>query len=123
MPARFDIQFPYAIDGRARTAGAPYDSHIREMIEQILFTSPGERVNRPDFGAGLNRLVFEPNSDALAATLEFTIQGNLNQWLQERIEIDTVQVENDEAILRITVAYRVRRSGVRHVATFEEERP
>jgi hypothetical protein len=66
--------------------------------------------------------VFEPNSDALAATLQFTVQGALQQWLGDRIEIETVQVEHQESILRVTVAYRIRRTGRREVATFEEER-
>ena len=114
--------FPYDIDGRARTAESDEDLHVRELIAQVLFTSPGERVNRPDFGCGLLRLVFEPNSDALAATLQFTVQGALQQWLGDRIEIETVQVEHLDSTLRTTVAYRIRRTGSRTVATFEEER-
>ncbi|BDC51028.1 hypothetical protein F183_A33440 [Bryobacterales bacterium F-183] len=123
MDNRFDLSYPYAIDGRARTEAVPYASHIRELIEQILFTAPGERVNRPDFGAGVARLVFEPNSDALAATLQFTIQGNLQQWLRDRIEIEAVQVVHDESKLRIAVSYRISRTDARHIATFEEDRP
>ena len=114
-----DVALPYRIDGRARTATADPDRHIRDLIEQVLFTSPGERVNRPDFGCGLLRLTFEPNSDVLAATLQFTVQSALQQWLGDRIELETVQVDHDEAVLRVTVAYRVRRDGRRDVATFE----
>jgi uncharacterized protein len=120
MSQRFDLGYPYRIDGRGRTAGAGYDDHIRHLIERVLFTAPGERVNRPDFGSGLLRLVFEPNSDVLAATLQFTVQGALQQWLGDRIELETVQVENEESTLRVTVAYRVRRTGEREVVTFEE---
>jgi phage baseplate assembly protein W len=122
MATFYNVAFPYDIDARARTAAAEDDTHIRDLVAQVLFTAPGERVNRPDFGCGLLRLVFEPNSDALAATLQFTVQGALQQWLGDRIEIETVQVEHQESILRVTVAYRIRRTGRREVATFEEER-
>ena len=117
-----DVAFPYDIDGRGRTAATLENEHIRDLVHQVLFTAPGERVNRPDFGCGLLRLTFEPNSDALAATLQLTVQGALQQWLGDRIEIETVQIENDEATLRTTVAYRIRRTGERAVATFTEER-
>ncbi len=116
-----EIAFPFRIDGRGRTAGAGRDEHIRQMIEQVLFTSPGERVNRPDFGTGVMQLVFAPNSPELAAATEFTIQGALQQWLGDRIELENVDVESQESTLRITVAYRLRRSGNREVARFEEE--
>lgn len=122
MPAPYNLAFPYDVDGRARTAETQEDTHIRDLVAEVLFTAPGERVNRPDFGCGLLRLTFEPNSDALAATLQLTVQGALQQWLGDRIEIETVQVEHDESALRTTVAYRIRRTGRREVATFEEER-
>jgi uncharacterized protein len=121
MAEPFDLSYPYRIDGRGRTAATAPDTHIRDLIEQVLFTAPGERVNRPDFGTGLLRLAFEPNSDALATTVQFTVQGALQQWLGDRIEVETVQVENRESTLRVTVAYRIRRTGKRAVATFEEE--
>jgi phage baseplate assembly protein W len=120
MAERFDLAYPYRIDSTASTAGTDYDTHIRDLIEQVLFTSPGERVNLPDFGSGLGALVFEPNSDALASSLQLAVQGNLQRWLADRIEIEKVEVVNDDAILRVTVAYRVRRTGIRHEATFEE---
>jgi phage baseplate assembly protein W len=122
MAVVMNVAFPYEIDGRGRTSETAEDTHVRDLVAQVLFTAPGERVNRPDFGCGLLRLAFEPNSDALAATLQLTVQGSLQQWLGERIEIETVQVEHTEATLRVTVAYRIRRSGRREVATFEEER-
>jgi len=121
MATSYNLALPYDIDGRARTAETPDDTHIRDLVEQVLFTAPGERVNRPEFGCGLLRLVFEPNSDALAAALQFTVQGALQQWLGDRIELETVQVEHQESTLRVTVAYRIRRTGRREVATFEEE--
>ena len=51
------------------------EDHVRDLIEQVLFTTPGERVNRPTFGSGLLQLVFAPNSDALAAATEMTVQA------------------------------------------------
>lgn len=65
-----DIAYPLDIDGRGRLADTDYEAHIREMIAQILFTRPGERVNRPDFGCGLQQYIFDPNSDELAAATQ-----------------------------------------------------
>jgi uncharacterized protein len=114
-----DIAFPYHIDGRGRTAAAADDdAHIRDMIEQLLFTNAGERVNRPDFGSGLLQLVFAPNSDALAAATQFLVQGGLQQWLGDRILIESVQVESQDSTLRITVQYVARRTQARQVAEF-----
>ncbi|WP_346268221.1 GPW/gp25 family protein [Streptomyces sp. SCUT-3] len=80
-PRRTDIAFPFRTDSRGRTAHAPYDEHVRDMIEQLLFTSPGERVMRPDFGCGLLDLVFAPNSPELASALQLTVHAALQQWL------------------------------------------
>lgn len=87
-----NIDFPFRIDGRGRTAETADDDHIRDMIEQLLFTSPGERVNRPDFGSGLLQMVFQPNSTELAAALQFTLQGSLQQVLGDRIQLLGVEV-------------------------------
>ena len=76
-----NILFPYQFNTRGRTAEADEDRHIRDLIEQLLFCSPGERVNRPDFGTGLLQLVFAPNSPELAAATQLMIQGALQQWL------------------------------------------
>jgi phage baseplate assembly protein W len=113
-----NVAFPYRFDGRGRTAEADVDPHIREMIEQVLFTSPGERVNRPTFGCGLAQLVFAPNSDELAAATQFLVQGALQQWLGDLIQVEDVQVENNESSLRVAVQYVVRRTQMREVARF-----
>lgn len=113
------LDYPYRIDGRGRTAQATEDDHIRDLIEQVLFTSPGERVNRPDFGSGLMQLVFAPNSDELATAVEFMVQGALHQWLGDVIIVESLTVARDEAELRVTVHYVVRRTQVRNVAHFE----
>jgi phage baseplate assembly protein W len=112
------IDYPYHFDGRGGTAGTGDDDHIRDLIEQVLFTSPGERVNRPTFGCGLLRLVFEPNSEPLAAVTQLTVRGALQQWLGELIEVEDVQVESQESTLQVTVRYQIRRTQQRQVAQF-----
>jgi uncharacterized protein len=113
-----NIDYPYHFDGRGRTAAVDGDAHIRDLIEQVLFTAPGERINRPAFGSGLMQLVFAPNSDELAAATQFLVQGALQQWLGDLIEVETVEVNNEDATLRVTVQYRVRRSGAQQTAEF-----
>ncbi len=113
-----NIDFPLHFDGRGRTAEIDTDGHIRDLIEQVLFTSPGERVNRPTFGSGLLQLVFTPNSDQLAATTQFLVQGALQQWLGDVVQVDAVQVENEDSTLRVVVQYTVRRTQQRQVAQF-----
>lgn len=110
--------YPFHFDGRQRTGETDDDAHIRDMIELVLFTMPGERVNRPDFGSGIMQLVFAPNSIELAATTQFLVQGALQQWLGERIAVDEVRVESEEATLKVTVAYTVRRTNQRRTHEF-----
>jgi phage baseplate assembly protein W len=116
-----NIDFPFHFDARGRTSETATDSkHIRDLIAQVLFTAPGERVNRPDFGCGLQRLVFAPNSDELAAATQFLVQGSLQQWLGDLIEVNAVQVENDDASLQVTVTYTERRSQQQVTAQFSQ---
>ncbi len=89
------IAYPFHIDGRGRVADAGGDDHIRQLIEQVLFTAPGERVNRPDFGSGLMQLVFAPNSDELATATQLLIQGALQQWLGDLIQVEAAEVDHD----------------------------
>ena len=118
------IAFPYRVDGRGRTAEAEHDdAHLRDMIEQVLFTVPGERVNRPDFGCGLLQLVFAPNSIGLAATLQVLVQGALQQWLGDLMRIDEVQVESVDATLSVQVRYTALRSQASHIASFTQKVP
>ncbi len=117
------LEFPYRIDSRGRSAEREGDARIRQMIEQVLFTQPGERVNRPDFGCGLLQLVFAPNSDALAAALQSTVQGSLQQWLGELIEVEGVQIEHVDERLQVSVQYIVRRDRERQLANFSRALP
>lgn len=116
-----NVRFPYAFDGRGRTADASYEDWVRGLIEQVLFTTPGERVMRPDFGSGVRQLVFAPNSTALAAATQLLIQGGLQQWLGNIITVEGVAVEADDAVLRVTVQYVIRRSDTRTRTTFVRE--
>jgi phage baseplate assembly protein W len=112
------LDFPFRVDSRGRSAEVFADAHIRDLIEQVLFTVPGERVNRPDFGCGLLQLAFAPNSDALAAAVQTTVQGSLQQWLGELIEVEAVDIEHPDALLKVSVQYIVRRDRDRQLATF-----
>jgi phage baseplate assembly protein W len=88
------------------------------MIRQVLFTSPGERVNRPDFGCGLLQLVFTPNSEALATATQFMVQGALQRWLADVIQVESVEVRCDEERLEVEVSYIRRDNGQREQALF-----
>jgi hypothetical protein len=111
-----NIAFPWRLDHRGRTAIADDDEHIRHLIELVLFTSPGERINRPDFGSGLKQLVFAPASSELASATQIVVQGSLQQWLGELIDVERVEVEIGEARLLVTVQYKVRRTQERRIA-------
>ena len=113
-----NVDFPYAVDGRGRTAEADDEAHIRDMIGQVLFTSPGERVNRPSFGCGLLQLVFEPNSEELAAATQLQVHGALQQWLGDVIEVQEVTVEATDAQLIVSLVYLVRETLQRRLAEF-----
>ena len=105
------FDFPYHIDGRGRTAETDEDDHIRDLIHQVLFTNPGERVNRPDFGCGVGQLVFMPNSDALAAATQFLVQVSLMRWLDSVIAVQHVEVTALDNMLTINVVFVKRSSG------------
>ena len=118
-----NVDFPLHFDTRGRTAQPSGDKHVRDLIEQVLFTSPGERVNRPEFGSGLLQLVFAPNSDELAATVRFVAESALQQWLGHLIDVESVEASADEATLRVRIQYVLRRTQQRQVADFERRVP
>lgn len=110
------IDFPFRIGPQGRTAATTEEEHVRDLIEQVLFTAPGERVNRPGFGTGLLQMVFAPNSDAIAAALQLTVQGALQQWLGDLIQVESVTAAAEDSTLRVTVQYRLRSDGQRRTA-------
>ena len=118
-----NIDFPFHFDGRGRTASTDDDDHIRDMIEELLFTSPGERVNRPDFGSGLLQMVFAPNSPELAAALQYTTQAALQRHLGDLIDLQTLEVNADDSKLEVVVKYVVKRTGDSRTENFVRSAP
>jgi phage baseplate assembly protein W len=114
-----NVDFPYHFDLLGRTAATGVDDHVRDLIEQLLFTDPGERVNRPDFGSGLRQLVFAPNSPELAAALQYTVQAALQRYLSDVIQVLDLTVESEDSTLRIRLEYAVLRTGETRTANFE----
>jgi phage baseplate assembly protein W len=112
------FDFPFRLDGRGRTAETDEDGHVRDLILQVLFTSPGERVNRPDFGCGLAQMVFMPNGEALAAATQFLVQGALTRWLDGIISVEGVELDARDETLTVTVVYVKRSTGERRVELF-----
>ena len=115
----FNLDVPFHFDCRGHTAGASDEDHIREMIEAVLFTNLGERVNRPDFGSGLLQLVFAPNSPELAASLRVTLMGALQRWLGDVIEVRDLAVTSQDSTLQVTVQYALRAIGDVQTVTFQ----
>ena len=107
--ARQDYAFPFLIDAASQqTAQAGYPAHVDQMVRQLLLTSPGERVNLPQFGCGLRSLVFAPDSDALAATVKLRVIQGLNQWLAGVVTVTDVAVGGpggEPGTLEVTVTY------------------
>lgn len=116
--ARLDAAVPLRPDARGRTATAGYDDHVRDMVELLLFTSPGERVMLPEFGCGLADLVFEPNGPALAATVQLTVEASLQRWLGDVLTVESLTVTSVESQLRVDLRYTVTATGSRREDTF-----
>jgi uncharacterized protein len=112
------IDYPFHLDARGRTAETGEEEHVRDLLEQVLFTTPGERVNRPDFGSGLMQLVFAPGGEEVATATQFLVQGALQQWLGDLIRVEDVQVEGEDATLRVAVRYTLLRNQQSRTATF-----
>jgi len=114
-----NLAYPYAFDHRGRTAEAVDEQHVRDLIEQVLFTAPGERVMNPTFGSGVAQLVFAPNSVELAGATQMLVQGALQQWLGELITVRGVQVETDDSAFNITIQYAIRGTDQLQIQTFQ----
>ena len=113
------LRFPYGIDRTGRTARARTEAeHVRHLIEQVLFTAPGERVNRPTFGTGVMQLVFEPAGQQMLTATQHLVRGALQQWLAEYIELHDVSIDVRESAVEITLRYALRRTGEPQVETF-----
>jgi uncharacterized protein len=102
------LKYPYAVGGSGIPATTTADDHLRDLILEVLFTNPGERVNLPGFGVGVQRLVFEPSGNTLAATAQFLIATNLQNWLGDRISVQQVTVTSipgEEYTVTIEINY------------------
>lgn len=115
--------FPFSFDARGHTATAAYDDYVRGLVEQVLFTAQGERVNRPDFGSGLEQLVFAPNGEELAGATQLLVQSSLQQALSGVITVESVEVDHEESQLQVRVRYIVRRTSTRQTNTFSPGGP
>lgn len=118
-----NIAFPWHFDNHGRTATTDDADHIHDLIEQLLFTSPGERVNQPDLGTGLLQLVFAPNSTELAAALQFTAQAALHRYLGDLIDLQDLKVTAEEATLTVVVSYIIRATQQAQQNTFVRGAP
>ncbi len=117
------MRFPFQISSRggAATASSDDDAYIRDLLEQVLLTSPGERVNRPDFGSGLLGMVFSPGGDVLEAALQANVQATLQRWLQDLVVIQSVSVDVVDSAAYITIQYIVQRTQQQQVARFSTD--
>lgn len=104
--------FPFGIGRDGRTGMTEGAEYVRDLVEQVLFTSPGERVNRPDFGTPVRELVFEPNSPELASATRLSVQAALQQWLADVIDVRDVSVTSQDSMLIVEVSYVLRGSGL-----------
>jgi phage baseplate assembly protein W len=125
MPAPFtSIQHQFAVDlGRGRIAEEEnYAKHVEQMMMQVLFTAPGERIDRPDFGCGVKRLVFAPNSEASATLAQVTIFDALTRWLGTAITVNDVKAAAHDEKLEISIVYTLKTRGERRYLNLEVTR-
>jgi phage baseplate assembly protein W len=116
MSAPFtSIRHPVAIDPSSRGLAeeSDFSEHVEQLVRQVLLTSPGERINRPDFGCGVRRLVFAPGGEVAAALARTAIYQALTRWLSNAISVHEVTVRAVETTLEIKVGYVIRARGER----------
>jgi len=102
------VAYPMCVDAHGGTARTDQAGYLHDLIEQVLFTAPGERLNRPDFGAGVGQLVFAPTGPEVAATTQMMVHGALQQWLGDLIDVSDVLVTAQDSTLIIEVSYSAR---------------
>jgi uncharacterized protein len=115
------IRYPFAIDrGLGRFAvERDYAEHVEQLVMQVLFTNPGERINRPDFGCGLRRMVFAPNSDVTASLTQVAVYQALEKWLGDLIDVSQVKVQALGEVLTVRIVYVLRASQERRYLNLE----
>ena len=115
------IAYPLQLGGTSRKLAEEndYAAYVEQLVRQVLLTSPGERINRPDFGAGVRRLVFEPNGDGAAGLAKAMIYQSLTQWLGALIRVESVEVRSEDASLLIDIVYMLLQRGQRRYLNVE----
>lgn len=112
------VLFPMRVTPTGNIDKTDYDTYIKGLIEQFLFTIPGERVNRPEFGAGVQRLVFKGANSGMLAALKFSVQAFLQTTLSDYIKIIDVSTSFNESYLYLTIRYFVYESQSDKQVTF-----
>lgn len=114
------LNFPFKVSSSGRSAQASQEEHIQQMIEQLLFTTPGERVNRPDFGTGLKSALFAPINDEMTTIIQSAVQGELQQQLGHLVQVQEVHVESEDTTVKVLVRYLISSSQQNQVVQFEQ---
>jgi phage baseplate assembly protein W len=115
------IRYPLSVDtGLGRLAQeSNYAEHVEQLMRQVLFTNPGERVNRPDFGCGIRRMVFAPNSETSASLAQITVVQALETWLGDLISVDRVEIKSIDEVLEIKIIYFIKAQQQRRYLNLE----
>ena len=113
------VDFPFQIDWNGRAAATDTVGHVRDLLEQILFTAPGERVNRPGFGSGIEHAVFRPNSELLVQTTRATTEAALQQWLGHLIQLVSLDIEAEDNRLTVEVVFSLHSENEPRTVKFE----
>src|SRR3954466_6292826 len=113
-----NVAFPFRLDSRGHTEVTDDERHVNGMLEMLLLTTAGERVNRPDFGGGLRQLLFGPASPELAATVQHTLRAEILQWLDDVIDLRELDVWAEEGRMVLNLSYVLRHDGTQRTAEF-----
>lgn len=115
------IAYPLQLGGTSRKLAEEndYGSYVEQLVRQVLLTGPGERINRPDFGAGVRRLVFEPNGNGTAGLAKAMIYQALTKWLGALIRVESIEVRSQDATLLIDIVYMLLQRGQRRYLNVE----
>lgn len=105
------IAFPYRFDADGLTGLTDERSHMRHMLELLLFTMPGERVNRPDFGCGIRHMVFAPQNSEVVSTLHALIESEIHRWLGDVLTLRKLEVTSEDATLLVLLEYQLPGDG------------
>jgi phage baseplate assembly protein W len=120
VKASVEVGFPFKINSYGRIAEPDYELHVQQMIELVLFTAPGERVNRPEFGCGLLQVLYGPDTQNMASAVDFLVKTALQRWMSDVIHATKVEVQAGEnGALKVSLTYLLLRDREVRVAVFE----